>query len=47
MRKAPGRPSAKASRPSFTAIIGAIEVKTRLPGAIESARPGCGSKLYM
>lgn len=47
MRKPPGRPSAKASLPSFTAIIGDIEVKTRLPGAIDSAKPGCGSKLNM
>ena len=28
-------------------IIGAIEVKTRLPGAMDRARPGCGSKLNM
>ena len=47
IRSPPGRPSACSSRPSRRTIIGAIEVNTRLPGSIESARPGCGSKLNM
>ena len=36
-----------ATLPSRSAIIGDIEVVTRLPGAIDSALPGRGSKLYM
>jgi hypothetical protein len=47
IRNPPGSPSATTGTPSRRTIIGAIEVKTRFPGATDSARPGCGSKLYM
>ena len=44
MRAPPGRPSASAGRPSRSTIVGAIELVMRLPGATDSAWPGCGSK---
>ena len=47
MRLPPGRPSANRSLPSCSAMLGAIEVVTRFPGAIDRARPGRGSKVCM
>jgi hypothetical protein len=43
IRFPPGRPSAKRSLPFCSAIIGDIEVVTRLPGASDNAWPGRGS----
>ena len=47
IRFPPGRPSAYTTLPSRNAIIGDIDVVTRLPGAMDCATPGRGSNKFI
>ena len=47
MRSPPTSPTQKNGLPSFSTTMGAMLLVTRLPGAMELAMPGCGSKMFM
>ena len=47
MRVAPGVPSAMSGLPSFITMVGDMLLTIRLPGAMEFALPGCGSKMFI